>query len=230
MSQQAGESSHTETGGTETAGWWWWWWSIPDHLGKWSEQSKTSFIEANRLLLSMFDDSQGDTVTEDEHVDSSLSGLASRHPEWTVDRSTDAAADLEMGDTITFTKELSDEDVHRFAESTGDTNRLHLDDSFAERTRFEGRIVHGSLLSGLISAALARLPGLPIYLSQDLEFGAPARPGETLTTVCEIVENVGEQTYRLRTSVSNEADEVLVDGEAIVLIDDLPEADEPASR
>lgn len=140
-----------------------------------------------------------------------------------------ARSDLEVGETVTFRNALTTEDVQRFARLTGDTNRLHRDEEFAARTRFEGQIIHGMVLSGLISAAIARLPGLPISLQQDLEFLAPAHPGKPLTAVCEIVEDLGEQTYRLRTHVSNEADDVLIDGEVIVLIDARPETDDPAS-
>lgn len=137
--------------------------------------------------------------------------------------------DLEPGETITFSKALTAEDVRRFARLTGDTDGVYLDDAFAARTRFEGRIVHEPLLSGLINTAIARLPGLPISLRQDLEFLAPAHPGEPLTAVCEIVEDVGEHIYRLRTSVKNETGDVLVDGEVMLLIDARPETDDTDS-
>jgi len=69
-----------------------------------------------------------------------------------------------VGDEVRFSKPIDDEDVRAFADVTGDTNRLHLDGAFAAETRFGRRIVHGSLSTGVISAALARLPGLKIYL------------------------------------------------------------------
>ncbi len=69
---------------------------------------------------------------------------------------------------------------------------------------------------------LARLPGLTIYLSQDLEFHNPVRIGDRLTAECEIVEDLGDEQYRLTTRVLAD-DEVVIDGEAVVLIDDLPE-------
>lgn len=161
-----------------------------------------------------------ETEGEDTGLDSSLPHLAYRESDWSVDRTADDVTALEPGETVAFEKRFSDEDVRSFAGVSGDTNRLHLDARYAEETRFGGRIIHGALLSGLISAALARLPGQPITISQDVEFLAPARPGTTLRSVCEVVEDVGGGTYRLRTRVVDETDEVLVDGEAVVLLDD----------
>lgn len=82
-------------------------------------------------------------------------------------------SDPEVGETVTSRDALTTEAVRLFARLPGEPNRLHRDDAFAAWTRFEGRISHGMGLSGLISAAIARLPGLPISLQQDLEFLAP---------------------------------------------------------
>ena len=128
-------------------------------------------------------------------------------------------------DTVTFEKALTDDDVRAFAHVSGDTNRLHLDDEFASGTRFGERIVHGTLVSGLISAALARLPGLTIYLSQDLEFSGPVGIGDRVSARVEIVEDLGNDQYRLETIIRNEDDDAtVINGEAVVLIDDMPEA------
>ncbi len=128
-----------------------------------------------------------------------------------------------VGDRVEFSKELSEQDVRTFAAASGDTNRLHLDEEYAEQTRFGKRIVHGTLVSGLISAALARLPGLTIYLSQDLSFQSPAEIGERTTAVCEIVGSFGRNKYELTTDVVTENGEQLIEGEATVLVDELPE-------
>ncbi|MEF8977115.1 MAG: MaoC family dehydratase [Halapricum sp.] len=141
-------------------------------------------------------------------------------PNWHVSVETDDG--LGVGDTVTFSKTISDDDVRRFAAASGDTNPIHLDDDFASETRFGGRISHGMLVAGLISAALARLPGLTIYLSQDLEFTAPVRIGDRVTAECEIVEDLDHDQYRLSTTVTDD-DEVVVDGEATVLVDDRPD-------
>jgi 3-hydroxybutyryl-CoA dehydratase len=143
-------------------------------------------------------------------------------PEWSVDLSADDRSDLGVGDRVEFTKTISEEDVKSFAAASGDTNPLHLDDEYASETRFRGRIAHGTLVGGLISAALARLPGLVVYLSQDLEFHNPVRIGDRPTAECEIVEDLGNEQYRLTTTIYVGEDTV-IDGEAVVLIDDQPE-------
>lgn len=130
---------------------------------------------------------------------------------------------LGVGDRVTFTKAISDDDVRGFAEATSDTNALHLNEEFAKKTRFGSRIVHGTLVSGLISSALACFPGVTIYLSQNLEYERPVSIGETLSATCEIVEVLEDGEYRLTTRVENEAEKPVIHGTATVLIDDLPE-------
>jgi acyl dehydratase len=143
---------------------------------------------------------------------------------WTTERdvSEDGPA---VGDRVTFGKPLTEMDVERFAAASGDTNRIHLDADFAEATRFGGRVVHGSLAAGLISAALARLPGLVIYLSQELSFVAPVPIDDEPTATVEVVEVLDGGRLRLSTTVHRGDGELAVEGQAVVLIDDPPTAD-----
>lgn len=130
---------------------------------------------------------------------------------------------VSVGNRVEFTKTISDADVRNFAAISGDTNRIHLDEAYARETRFGRRIAHGTLVGGLISAALARLPGVTIYLSQDVSFLAPAEIGERATAICEIVSDLGRDKYLLTTDVYGEEDDALLEGQATVLIDELPE-------
>lgn len=136
---------------------------------------------------------------------------------------------VSVGDVARFSKPITEADVEAFADVTGDTNRLHLDAAYAAETRFSERIVHGVLANGVISAALARLPGLTIYLSQESSFRAPIGIGDRVTAVCEVVEDLGRAKYRIETTVMDGDDAVVLEGDAVVLIDDLPPmaADEP---
>jgi len=133
---------------------------------------------------------------------------------------------IDVGDELTFSKTLTEEDVRPFAEASGDTNRLHLDAAFAAETRFGERIAHGTLVAGLISAGLARLPGLTIYLSQELSFLGPVHLGDRITAECAVVERLGANRFRLTTDVRDESGDLVIDGEATVISDSLPEQTE----
>jgi len=132
-------------------------------------------------------------------------------------------ASIDVGDTLRFSKTLDQSEVETFADASGDTNRLHLDDAYAAGTRFGRRIVHGTLVAGTISAALARLPGLILYLSQELSYLGPVDIGERVTAECEVVEDIGDDRYRLTTTVEDSDGDAVVDGEAVVLADPIPE-------
>ena len=144
------------------------------------------------------------------------------HDDWTFEYVGHEDA-IDVGDVVRFSKPLDDEEVRNFADASGDTNRLHLDDEYAAGTRFGRRIVHGTLVVGVVSAALARLPGLIIYLSQEVSYLGPVDVGERVTAECEVVEDIGNERYRLSTAVTDGDGETVVDGEAVVLADPIPE-------
>jgi 3-hydroxybutyryl-CoA dehydratase len=128
---------------------------------------------------------------------------------------------LQVGDTASVTKTITDDDIKRFADLTGDHNPVHLDDEFAATTRFGRRIAHGMLSAGLISAVLAnKLPGTgTVYLSQSLSFVAPVFPGDTVTarvTVTKVRED--KPIVTLETICTNQRGEPVIRGEAVVLV------------
>lgn len=137
--------------------------------------------------------------------------------EWQLDRTVTDVESLGVGDVVRFTKSVTDADVERFARASGDTNPLHLDPEYAEETMFGGRIVHGTLAAGVISAALANLPGLVVYLAQDVEFLNPVEPGDVVTATVEVVEDLGGGRYRVETTAETDA-HVVIAGEATVMI------------
>ncbi|MDG5777505.1 CBS domain-containing protein [Haloarculaceae archaeon H-GB2-1] len=130
-----------------------------------------------------------------------------------------------VGDTVRFSKPLTDQDVFDFAQATGDTNRLHLDEAYANETRFGRRIAHGVLTVGVVSAALARLPGLVIYLSQQASFVGPVDIGDRVTAECRVIEDLDGDRFRLQTNVRDEDGNTVLDGEATVIVDQLPESE-----
>ena len=130
---------------------------------------------------------------------------------------------LAVGQSAEFTKTITEADVVLFAGVTGDFNPAHVDAVAAERGRFGGRIAHGMLSAGLVSATLAmKLPGPgTIYLSQSLRFTRPVMIGDTVTARVEILElTPAKRRVRLATVCRNQRDETVLDGEAVVMVPD----------
>ena len=80
--------------------------------------------------------------------------------------------ELKVGQSDSFSKTITETDVYLFAGITGDLNPAHVDEEYAQNTRFGKRIAHGMLSAGLISNVLGtKLPGPgTIYLSQQVDF------------------------------------------------------------
>ncbi len=195
-----------------------------DHWSSVSKHVFNSYVEANNALLAAMGLTRSDESSSQPNGDTTsgpVDELAFGDENWAMERSTDDVNALGVGDYVRFRKPIADADVTAFAQVSGDANRLHLESEFAAETQFGGRIAHGTLVAGTISAALARLPGVTVYLSQDLEFTGPVEIGETVTAECEIVEDLGDDRYRLHTTVVDEHDETVIDGEAVVIISEL---------
>lgn len=105
-------------------------------------------------------------------------------------RGTIVIEDLEIGMMRYLQKVVTDEDIEMFAAVSTDRNPVHLDDDYAQDTIFEGRIAHGMLTAGLISAVIGeQLPGHgTVYLGQTLKFMAPVRPGDLVRAEVEVAE------------------------------------------
>ena len=134
-------------------------------------------------------------------------------------RGTICIEDIEMGMTRYIRKIITDRDIEQFAEISTDHNPVHLDDEYARDTIFEGRIAHGMLTAGLVSAVIGeQLPGHgAIYLSQNLKFLAPVRPGDLVHAEVKVVDMViDKRRVKLDCRCEVNGKNVLV-GEAIVL-------------
>src|SRR6056297_1885560 len=127
--------------------------------------------------------------------------------------------ELEIGMTRHLSKQVTDEDIELFAQVSTDRNPVHLDDDYAQDTIFEGRIAHGMLTAGLISAVIGeQLPGHgTVYLGQTLKFMAPVRPGDLVRAEVEVMEiDHSRRRVQLKTQCEVEG-KVVLKGEAVVL-------------
>ena len=134
-------------------------------------------------------------------------------------RGTICIEDIEIGMVRSLSKVITDRDIELFAEVSTDRNPVHLDDAYAQDTIFEGRIAHGMLTAGLISAVIGeQLPGHgTVYLGQSLKFLAPVRPGDLVTAEVRVL---AIDHARRRVTLDTRAlvrDKPVLTGEALVL-------------
>ena len=128
--------------------------------------------------------------------------------------------EMNIGDRAMFSKTITETDVVNYAGVTGDYNPAHINEEYAKNTMFKGRIAHGMMGAGLISAVLGtKLPGPgAIYLSQEVKFTAPVRISDTITAEVEVLDKDKEKNrVKMETICTNQKDEVVIKGEAVLM-------------
>ncbi len=128
-------------------------------------------------------------------------------------------ATLEVGDTGTFTKTVTEADVFAFAEATGDCNPLHIDEEYAQRSIFEQRIAHGILSAGIISAVLgSEIPGLgTIFVELNIQFMKPVFFGDTIKATATVMQIINPKRVRLLVACLNQDGVDVAIGNAVVV-------------
>lgn len=127
--------------------------------------------------------------------------------------------DLSIGQSEELTYTVTDEAIVKFAEVSGDDNPVHLDQAYAETTQFGGRIAHGMLSAGYISAVIGtRLPGQgAIYLSQSLRFKRPVKIGDQVVAKATITGLDAERGRVTLETVCTVGGKPVIEGEALVM-------------
>lgn len=99
---------------------------------------------------------------------------------------------LTVGESYSVKRVITAEDVRVFAEVTGDDNPIHVDEDYAEQTRFGRPIVHGVFLLGIISKVLGRdFPGHgSVAVSISARFLRPVPVGSEITVEVKIAEKI----------------------------------------
>jgi 3-hydroxybutyryl-CoA dehydratase len=144
-------------------------------------------------------------------------------------------SDIAVGDREVWSRTVTETDVVMYAGLIGDRGPLHLDEDFAGRTRFGGRVAYGMLGAGYIGATLAELLGIAsAYVSQDLRFTAPVLIGDRVTVVTNVT---GTDPDRRRvfvdTTVTRGDGVIVIDGKAELFVFDVapePSTDDPVER
>jgi len=133
--------------------------------------------------------------------------------------------DYKVGDNAKFTKKITEEDVMKFAEVSGDYNPIHVNPEFAKTQMFGKQVAHGIISAGLISAVMGVElfgPGI-LYGEQTVRFVKPVFFDDTLTAVATVKEKFTKKDGKLKfikcdTKVYNQNNELVTDGEGVVLV------------
>ena len=122
---------------------------------------------------------------------------------------------IQVGETQTLTKHITEDDVRKFVEMTGDDNPLHVDRAYAETTAFRDIVVHGMLGASFISTVIGtKLPGKgALWVSQNMEFLLPVRLGDVLTISATVLKkHERERLLELETRIINQNKQLILTG------------------
>ena len=126
---------------------------------------------------------------------------------------------VDVGFKTTHMKTVTEADIVNFADVSGDFNPVHMSEEYAKKTPFRSRIAHGVIAMGLLSAAMAKLPGLSILLSLSARFSKPVRIGDTITAIAEVTGTRQDRgIVTLKNTCINQKGETVVEGEATCLL------------
>ncbi len=127
--------------------------------------------------------------------------------------------EIEVGMSASMTKVVTERDIEMFADVSTDHNPVHLDEEYAKATMFKGRIAHGMLSAGFISALLGeQLPGHgTIYMGQTLKFLAPVRLNDEVKAEVTVTAVDREKRRVTLETLCSVGDTVVIKGEAVVL-------------
>jgi len=136
---------------------------------------------------------------------------------------------IQVGDSQTLTKHITEADVRKFVEMTGDDNPLHVDRAYAETTAFKDIVVHGMLGASFLSTVIGtKLPGTgALWVSQNLDFLLPVRLGDVLTISATVLKKHDrERLLELDTRIVNQSQQLILTGmgKVKVLVSTEPEA------
>lgn len=127
---------------------------------------------------------------------------------------------IEIGESASFTKTVTETDIILYAGISGDFNSAHIDAESAKTGMFGQRIAHGMLSAGFISNVLGnQLPGPgTIYMGQELRFVKPVFIGDTVTATVTVTEKITEKNrLKLETVVTNQNGDKVITGVATVM-------------
>ncbi|MTJ81367.1 MAG: MaoC family dehydratase [Telmatospirillum sp.] len=131
--------------------------------------------------------------------------------------------EINIGDQASFSKTITESDIHAFSSITADFNPIHVDEVYATTSSL-GRKMGGRIAQGMLSASLfSTLVGMYIpgkgalYVSQSCIFKSPVKVGDTIRAECTVLEKMEKNRIRMKTVCINQHGTIVIDGEAIAI-------------
>lgn len=121
--------------------------------------------------------------------------------------------EMAEGSTFSFDETITAKMVDAFAELSGDHSSLHINEDFAKSRGFDGRVVHGVLLAGLLSRLVGmRFPGENAILStMNIQFVSPAYPMDKVSIIAKVEQvSAATKTIVLKSVIRNVATEKII--------------------
>ncbi len=128
--------------------------------------------------------------------------------------------ELHPGMSESYSRTVTEEDIQKYGEISGDFNPVHFDDAYARKTIFRGRIAHGLLTAGYISTVLGtKLPGAgAIFMGASIQFKAPVRIGDVVTAICTVREVIAEKKRVICDCICKVGENAVIEAEATLLV------------
>lgn len=131
--------------------------------------------------------------------------------------------EISIGDKASFSKTITESDIHSFSAFTADFNPIHVDEVYATTSslgkKTGGRIAQGMLSASLFSTLVGMyIPGKgALYVSQSCNFKKPVKIGDTLRAECEVINKLEKGRIVMQTRCINQRDEIVLEGEAVAI-------------
>ena len=128
--------------------------------------------------------------------------------------------EIKIGMNVSYSQTITDADVKAFSGISGDRNPIHLDEQYAEKSRYKKRIAHGLMTASYFSALFGtKIPGEGcVYVSQSLNFKRPVYIGDTVVATVEVISvDLAKKRVFFRTTCKVK-NKVVTDGEAELFV------------
>lgn len=126
---------------------------------------------------------------------------------------------MNVGDSASFTKTMTETDVILWVGLTGDLNPIHIDQEYCKTTRFGKVLVPGVLVLGLISNVMTQVTFGHVYANQSVKFLKPVYVGDTITATGTIIEKLdAKNMVKVETKCVNQDGALVMIGEGMEYI------------